>query len=126
MLNEDEEIPKSVMESTKLKADVIAKIYRHIGIDAVNVGELDLVLGVGFLKELEKKYDFPFISANLMDDANTPIFKRYVVKKVNGKKVGIFGLMGDTSECCQKCERLQMEPLRYRILYKRRNRSSRN
>ena len=89
-----------------MKADVIARIYRHIGIDAVNVGELDLVLGVGFLKELEKKYDFPFISANLMDDANTPIFKRYVVKKVNGKKVGIFGLMGDTSEMLSKVRKI--------------------
>jgi hypothetical protein len=101
-LNEDEEIPESVNESIKLKADVITRIYKRIGIDAVNVGELDLVLGVGFLKELEKKYDFPFISANLMDDTHTPIFKRYVIKKVNGKKVAIFGLMGDTSEMLSK------------------------
>jgi len=94
------------MESAKLKADVIARIYNRIGIDAVNVGELDLVLGVGFLKELEKKHDFPFISANLMDDTNTPIFKRYVIKEVNGKKVGIFGLMGDTSEMLSKVRKI--------------------
>jgi 2',3'-cyclic-nucleotide 2'-phosphodiesterase (5'-nucleotidase family) len=106
LLNEDEEIPKSVMESAKLKADLIARIYSRIGIDAVNVGELDLVLGVGFLKELEKRHDFPFISANLMDDRNTPIFKRYVIKKVNGKKVGIFGLMGDTSEMLSKVRKI--------------------
>jgi 2',3'-cyclic-nucleotide 2'-phosphodiesterase (5'-nucleotidase family) len=105
-LNEDEEIPESVMESTKLKADVIAKIYKRIGIHAVNVGELDLVLGVEFLKEIEKKYDFPFISANLMDNTNKPIFKRYVIMKVNGRKVGIFGLMGDTSEMLSRVRKI--------------------
>lgn len=94
------------MKSTKLKADVIARTYKRIGIDAANVGELDLVLGVGFLKELEKRHDFPFISANLMDDTNTPIFKRYVIKEINGKKVGIFGLMGDTSEMLKKVQKL--------------------
>jgi 2',3'-cyclic-nucleotide 2'-phosphodiesterase (5'-nucleotidase family) len=106
LLNENEEIPESVMESAKLKADVIVRIYNQIGIDAVNVGELDLVLGVGFLKELEKKDHFPFISANLTDDTNTPIFKRYVIKQVDGKKVGIFGLMGDTSEMVSKVKKL--------------------
>ncbi len=105
-MNENEKIPESVIESAKLKADVIATIYKRIGIDAVNVGELDLVLGVEFLKELEKKHDFPFISANLMDDTHAPIFKPYVIKKVNDKKVGIFGLMGDTSEMLSKVKKI--------------------
>jgi 2',3'-cyclic-nucleotide 2'-phosphodiesterase (5'-nucleotidase family) len=61
LFNEDEELPESVQQSAKLKADVIAEIYKKIGIDAVNIGELDLVLGIGFLKELEKKHDFPFV-----------------------------------------------------------------
>ncbi len=81
---------------------MIAQIYNKIGIDAVNVGELDLVLGIDFLKELEKKQNFPFVSANLVDDKEAPIFKRYVVKKVNGKNVGIFGIIGDTSEMANK------------------------
>ena len=106
LLNEDEKIPESVVESAKLKAEVIVRIYNLIGIDAVNVGELDLVFGVEFLKGLEKKHNFPFISANLTDDTSTPIFKRYVIKQVNGKKVGIFGLMGDTSEMVSKVKKL--------------------
>jgi hypothetical protein len=43
-LNEDEELPESIEQSTKLKGEVIAQILSNIGIDAVNVGELDLVL----------------------------------------------------------------------------------
>jgi 2',3'-cyclic-nucleotide 2'-phosphodiesterase (5'-nucleotidase family) len=102
LLNEDEEIPDSVQQSARLKAELIAQVYNKIGIDAVNVGELDLVLGIQYLKELEKKQNFPFVSANLVDANNAPIFKRYVAKKVNGKNVGIFGVIGDTSEMSTK------------------------
>lgn len=102
LFNEDEEIPESIQQSAKLKAEVIAEIYKHIGIDAVNVGELDLVLGIGYLKELEKKHDFPFVSANLVDDKEAPIFKRYIIKKVGDKSVGVFGIIGDTSEMTAK------------------------
>ena len=89
-----------------MKADVIVRILKYIGMDAATVGELDLVLGVDFLKDLEKKYDFPFVSANLVDDTNTPIFKRYVVKTVNGKNIGIFGIMGDTAEMAAQVEQI--------------------
>jgi predicted CXXCH cytochrome family protein len=109
LLNEDEEIPESVQQASRLKAELIAQIYKQIGIDAVNVGELDLVLGVDYLKELEKKQDFPFISANLVDDKDAPIFKRYVIKNVNGKNVGIFGVIGDTSEMVSKVKQITNE-----------------
>jgi hypothetical protein len=102
VLNEDEELPESIEQSTKLKAEVIAQILTKIGMDAVNVGELDLVLGIDFLKGLAKKQSFPFVSANLVDKKGVPIFKRYVVKNVNGKNVGIFGVIGDTSEMAAK------------------------
>jgi 2',3'-cyclic-nucleotide 2'-phosphodiesterase (5'-nucleotidase family) len=106
LLNEDEELPESVQQSAKLKADTIVQVFKYIGIDAANVGELDLVLGIDYLKELEKKYDFPFISANLVDDKNAPIFKPYVIKKVNGKNIGIFGIIGDTSEMVSKVNQI--------------------
>jgi 2',3'-cyclic-nucleotide 2'-phosphodiesterase (5'-nucleotidase family) len=102
LLNEDEEIPESVREAAKLKADLVVRILTQIGIDAANVGELDLVLGIDYLKELEKKHNFPFVSANLVNDKDVPIFKRYVIKKVNNKNVGIFGVIGDTSEMATK------------------------
>jgi hypothetical protein len=102
LLNEDEEIPESIQQSARLKAELITQIYNKIGIDAVNVGELDLVLGIDYLKELAKKQNFPFISANLVDEKEAPIFNRYVIKKVNGKSIGIFGVIGDTSEMSAK------------------------
>jgi 2',3'-cyclic-nucleotide 2'-phosphodiesterase (5'-nucleotidase family) len=109
LFNEDEQIPENVLQGSKLKADVIAQIFKKIGIDAVNVGELDLALGVDYLKELEKKYDFPFVSANLVDAKGAPIFKRYVIKKVNDKNVGIFGIIGDTSEMASKVSEITQD-----------------
>jgi hypothetical protein len=106
LLNEDEELPESVVKASKLKAELIAEVFTSIGIDAVDVGELDLVLGINYLKELQKKYNFPFVCANLVDKKNVPIFKRYVIKKVNGKNVGIFGIIGDTSEMAAKVKEI--------------------
>jgi hypothetical protein len=102
MLNEDEEIPESIQQSARLKAELIAKIYKTIGIDAASIGELDLVLGIPYLKEIEKKQSFPFVCANLVDANGKLIFNRYIIKKVNNKNVGIFGLIGDTSEMTTK------------------------
>lgn len=106
LFNEDEQLPESVQEASRLKADLIVRVYNAIGIDAVNIGELDLVLGVDYLKDLGKKYNFPFVSANLVNAEGQPIFQRYVVKKVGDKNVGIFGVIGDTSEMSAKVEEI--------------------
>lgn len=106
LLNENEDLSERVLDSAKLKAELIAQIYNSIGIDAVAVGELDLILGVDFLKELQKKYNFPFVCANLVDENGTPFFKPYIVKKVNGKNVGIFGLIGSSSDMSSKVDKL--------------------
>ena len=106
LLNEYEEIKESVKSSVKLKADLTAQIYKMIGIDAINVGELDLVLGLDYLKELEKKYELPFVSANLVNESNELVFKPYVIKKIGNKRIGIFGLMGDSTDMASKLKEI--------------------
>jgi len=81
-----------------MKAEHIVEVLKTIGIDAINVGEFDLVLGVGYLKELAEKADVAFISANIVDAGGSAVFPRYVIRDVGGKKIGIFGLMGDTGD----------------------------
>ena len=98
LLTEEESIAPSVEPSAKMKAECVVEIFKNIGIDAVNVGEFDLVMGVNYLKELAKKYDFPFISSNLVDAGGKYIFPRYIIKKVGNKNVGIFGLISDTGD----------------------------
>jgi mono/diheme cytochrome c family protein len=89
-----------------MKAEHMVELYKIIGIDAVNVGEFDLALGIGYLKELSKKTDFPFISANLVDASGAAIFPRYIIKKAGGKNVGIFGLIADTGDIPNKVKEI--------------------
>jgi Cytochrome c554 and c-prime len=105
LLVEQDGIPVSVRPSAELKARLVARIYQYIGCDAVNVGERDLGLGVQVLKELEKTFHLPLISANLTNPDNQPLFKRYIIKQVNGKSIGIFGILGDTAEILSAVKR---------------------
>ncbi len=98
LLNEHVQIKESFMPTAKLKAELITKVNKNIGIDAINVGELDLALGIDYIKELEKKYDVPFVSANIVNDKNELLFKPYVIKQIDNIKVGIIGIMGTTND----------------------------
>ncbi len=111
LLNEHEKIKDSFMASARLKGDLIARIYKNIGIDAINVGELDLALGLDYIKEMEKKYDIPFVSANIVDDQKQLLFKPYVIKKTDDFRIGIIGLMGDTSDILSKLKDISGEGL---------------
>lgn len=103
---EQQNIKESLQGSARLKAELIVQAYNQIGCDALNIGEMDFALGVDFLKHLEKSAKFPFISANLTDANNQPLFKRYVIKNVNGIRVGIFGLVSDRSEVTSNIKKI--------------------
>ena len=85
-----------------MKAEHMVDLYKAVGIDAVNIGEFDLALGISYLKELAQKADFPFVSANIVDASGAAIFPRYIIKKVGDKNVGILGLISDTGDIPNK------------------------
>jgi 2',3'-cyclic-nucleotide 2'-phosphodiesterase (5'-nucleotidase family) len=77
-----------------LKADLFLKTYNLMGYDAFTPGELDLSFGVANIIQMSKQAKFPFLAANLMDSqSNKPVFKPYVIKEVQGVKVGLLGLI---------------------------------
>ena len=77
----------------RLKSELIIKSYKEMGCAAVNVGKLDMVLGPDYLKKKEKDTKISFISANfLKKDTDILLFKSYIIEKIAGIKVGIFGL----------------------------------
>ncbi len=106
LFNEHEKIKDSYIPSARFKAEVFTKVYKDLGIDAINVGELDLALGVDYLKELEKKYDVPFVSANIVNDKQELLFKPYVIKEMGNIKVGIIGIMGNTPDVAKPFEEI--------------------
>ena len=77
-----------------LKVDVLVKAYEEMGYAAVNIGEKDLIMGLGFLDDIAKRAKFPFISANLIDKkSRKTVFRPFVTEEIAGIKIGIIGLM---------------------------------
>lgn len=65
---------------------------------AVNVGDLDLMEGLDFLRR-EASRGLPLISANLLDSAfKTPIFPPYIIQKASGIRIAFFGLLSPNLE----------------------------
>jgi 2',3'-cyclic-nucleotide 2'-phosphodiesterase (5'-nucleotidase family) len=75
------------------KALLISRAYRRMGAAAINVGDLDLLLGLDFLqKEFSK--GLPLISANLIDaSSKRPIFPPYVIREIAGVRIAFLGLL---------------------------------
>ena len=98
---------KADPEKALAKARLIGRAYRRMGAAAVNVGDLDLLGGLDFLRQ-EATEGLPLISANLLDPSSrTPIFNSYVVQKVSGIKIAFFGLLSpnfqpDVADAIQK------------------------
>ena len=76
-----------------LTAEGIIKIYRTMKVDAVAVGPLDLASGLELLTSSQQQ-GFPWLSANLVDEAQRPLFQPLMIKKAGRIKAGIIGLTG--------------------------------
>lgn len=67
-----------------------------VGEDAVGIGDRDLRFGLAFLKANVARSGLPVTCANLYDKkTNQPVFPPYIIKDVNGVKVGIYGVLND-------------------------------
>ncbi len=84
---------ESEIRTLEEKARLILKSINLMGYQAVGIGDDDLSLGKKFLLELSQMSNVTFISSNLTDDFSKPLFRRYIIKEVNGLKIGIFSLL---------------------------------
>jgi 2',3'-cyclic-nucleotide 2'-phosphodiesterase (5'-nucleotidase family) len=75
----------------KITANGIINAYEKMGYDAVAVGSFDLVAGIDFLKQQSSK-NFPWISANLLNEDGSVVLAPYIIKKIGQYTVGIIGL----------------------------------
>jgi 2',3'-cyclic-nucleotide 2'-phosphodiesterase (5'-nucleotidase family) len=86
------------VEIVKEKASLIVKSFNLMGYDALGIGDDDLNLGKEFLLGISKKANFPFLSSNLIDEeSGKNLFTPYVLKEVNGLRIGIFSLLSSDS-----------------------------
>ena len=81
---------KAVMD---LKAQAIIDAFNHMGCDAITIGDDEMLWGKENLLNMMKRAQFPVVSANLMDSGSgSPLFPPYVIKEMEGFRVGLFGL----------------------------------
>ena len=86
--------PENEIKGLSEKARLILKSFNLIGYHAIGIGDDDLSLGKKFLIDLSKVSQIPFLSSNVIDeDSGKPLFKRYLIREVNGLRVGIFSLL---------------------------------
>ena len=87
------DINTGTMESDIFDAEPDFLGMKYIGYDAMAVGNHEFDNSFDILKKQMKWAGFPFLSANIFyKGSKKRVFKPYIVKKVKGVKVGIFGL----------------------------------
>jgi len=65
---------------------------------ALNISDLDFKYGLEFVRKLEKQANFPFLSANIVDEGGKTIFPSHVIVEKNGIKFGIIGTSSTTTK----------------------------
>jgi len=84
----------SEREKARRRAEFVLRLYETLGYHALNIGDTDLGLGIEYLKNLQKNSKIPFLSANLKNKrTKKPVFKPYLIKEIEGVKIGILGLV---------------------------------
>jgi 2',3'-cyclic-nucleotide 2'-phosphodiesterase (5'-nucleotidase family) len=71
------------------------EVFNEMGVDAMAIGNHEFDWGQGVLADREAQADFPFMAANIFYKGTTdrpPWAEPYIIKEVNGVKVGIIGV----------------------------------
>ncbi len=76
------------------QGEAIAHLMNVMGLDAQTLGNHDFNYGQNQLKKLDTIASYPFLAANLKnaDGTDSKLAENYLIKEMDGVKVGIFGL----------------------------------
>lgn len=75
--------------------EIQLQAYSNVPYNVINVGHIDLALGLDYLSEIQQKYDLPFISANIMDEKGERPFPSHIFLKSGHKKILVTGVISD-------------------------------
>ena len=80
------------MNQETMRAQLIARTYRRLGLDFFTPGERDFAGGIDRLKKLEQESGAVFLSANLFDEKGELLFPAYKVIEKGGMKILVIGI----------------------------------
>lgn len=78
--------------ATLSRGESIVRLLNAMDLDALSPGNHDFNYGKERLKELEEMAEFDIVSANVIDEDGDHFFNPYVIKDMEGVRVGVFGL----------------------------------
>ena len=78
--------------STISKGQSVVDLMNILGYDVMVPGNHDFNYGQERLLELKETMNFPLVAANITNTDRSDFLKPYVIKEVDGVKIGIFGL----------------------------------
>ncbi len=78
--------------ATLNQGESITRVMNAMGYDVMVPGNHDFNYGKDRLLELKGMLNFPIISANIETDEGTHFLPGFIIKEIDGVKVGIFGL----------------------------------
>jgi len=97
LLLEGGDLVQGIGAESELLFQTALLAMNEMGYDALNIGELDVALGMRFLTNMARRARFPFISANLADSNGERFFPAYTVveRSVGGEKlrVAVIGVL---------------------------------
>ncbi len=97
--------------STLVKGESILNIMNEIGYDAMTAGNHDFNYGYERLLALATMAKFPILGGNVKKADGTSLLPSYIIKEVDGIKVGIFGV--STPETAYKTHPKNVEGLTF-------------
>jgi len=87
-------VPENDLTAVAEKAHLIIESFNLMGYDVMEIGDDDLTLGKEFLLRIARKANFPFLCSNLLDEASGKnLFQTFLIKEINGLRIGLFGLL---------------------------------
>jgi len=97
--------------ATLVEGESVVKVMNAMQYDVMVPGNHDFNYGKDRLLELKDMLDFPLISANITTDEGTHFLPGFIIKKIDGVKIGIFGLT--TPETAYKTHPKNVEGLTF-------------
>ncbi|HSB04873.1 MAG TPA: hypothetical protein VLK23_06715, partial [Thermodesulfobacteriota bacterium] len=87
-------VSENAVKAMSEKAHLMIESFNLMSYTAMGIGDDDLTLGKEFLLEISKKANFPFLSSNVLDETSGKIlFQSFLIKEINGFRIGIFSLL---------------------------------
>ncbi|MGQ4678607.1 5'-nucleotidase C-terminal domain-containing protein [Paenibacillus polymyxa] len=97
--------------ATLVNGESIVKVINKLRYDAMVPGNHEFNYGWKHLVELSKEIQFPVLSANIKQTDGTRLFQPYIIKEVDGVKIGIIGLT--TPETAYKTNPKNVEGIQF-------------